>query len=231
MIDVLMIYMALTLSVAGCLLFRDHVRFLRGTYFISGSVISVQPVFISRLSGDDFSAVESGFVKNGFYPVIEYSTRGGNICFTAIDPAADGRFHVGDQVKLRISKTRRKENRACKTAMMLVAMLCALLGALLYDLATSMVELEMENIFLASGVIAIGLAILVSYVRDRDENDRHEVTRTQGGKTQLCLFEPTAFKNWSTTSRDRVQINKIRSKQFFGATCFCSAMLMVAMAV
>lgn len=222
MIDILMLYMALTLSVAGFFLFRDHVRFLRCTHSVRGKVSSIQHVFISQLTRAD---------DQELYPVIEYAAKGGAIKFTAIDPDVDGSFHVGDNVNLRFTKTRRKQSRACKTAVALTMMLLALAAILLSDMAFNTIEFTMENIFLASGVIAICLAALVSYVRDCDETLAHGFTRTAGGEAQLCLFEPAAYKNWASSYKDHKQINKIRSKQFFGATCFCSAMLMVAMTV
>lgn len=230
MIDAFTLFMALTLVVAGLFLCRDHVRFLRSNYSLNGRVVSIQQVFLSSLSGGQQDS-QVNYVENGFYPVIEYSLKGQPVRFTAIDPNASGRFHVGEDVRLRMFRSRRKENRQCRTALTLGLMLLLMCLALVLDMAFLELDFSTRSIFVASGVMAICLAILVSYARDCDEQSSRGVTRSQGGKLQLCLFEPAAFQNWSKTTRDPKQRNRIRNKQVFGATCVFSAMFMLALSV
>ena len=221
--------MALTLMVAGLFLCRDHVRFLRSSYAINGRVVSIQHVFLSSLSGE-LKPDQHRYVENGFYPVVEYYLKGGPVSFTAIDSDASGRFHVGEDVKLRVIKTRRKENRSCRNALVLGAMLAVTCFALVMDMLLSGIG-SVYRVFLASGVMAICLAILVAYARDCDEYGSRGVSRSQGGKLQLCLFEPAAFQNWGKSLRDPAQRSKIRNKQMFGITCVFSAVFMMAMTV
>lgn len=229
MIDAFSILMALTLLVAGLFLCRDHVRFLKSSYSMNGKVVSIQHVFLSALSGEQ-PPKNTSMVESGFYPVIEYYLKGGAVSFTAIDPDASGRFHVGEDVKLRVIKTRRKENRSCRNAFILSAMLAAMCFSLMLDMWLSGIG-SVQRVFVASGVMATCLAILVAYARDCDEHGSRSVMRTPGGKLQLSLFEPTAFQKWGKSQRDARQRSKIRNKQMVGLTCVFSAAFMVAMTV
>jgi len=220
----------LTLAVAGFFLYRDYARFLRGAYAKHAKVVSIQQVFSTFLSSEG-QPKQKSFVTNGFYPIIEYPQEGGAIRFTAIDQHASGNFHVGDQVKLRIIKTRRKANRTCKTVIALIAMITLLgLGMLVAALNAS-VSISIGQVVLASFVIAASLSALVFYMRDQDMQYIHELTHTKGGRTQLSLAEPTAFKNWNSALQDPAQRYKIRSSQFCGATCIGSAMITLAIAI
>ncbi len=225
--DAFTLTMAATLAVAGWFLVRDYARFLRSTYAMRGKVTSIQQVFVSRAPLNREGAPAESFVKNGFYPVIEYATKTGPVSFTAIDSNASGRFHVGDKVSLKISKTRRKETRMCRTFSVLVMMLAILCMTLVGIALFSAVKASAAQIVLASIVISVCLSILVLYVRGQDENCMHDLTRTESGYAQLCLFEPTAFRHWKSALRDPAQRYKIRSSQFFGATCMGSALVMV----
>ncbi len=230
MIDAFTFIMGATLAVTGWFLCRDYARFLRASYTIKAKVTSIQQVFVSRALDDDASPREP-VVKNGFYPVIEYPTPQGAVCFTAIDAGASGRFHVGDEVGLRVSKTRRSHTRMCRSFSLLVLSLVLLMSGLLASALLADFALSKTQIVGASFVVALGLAILVLYLRDQDEHCIHEMTRTEGGGSQLCLFEPTAFRNWKSTFRDPRQRYKIRSSQIFGSACFGFAALICGMAV
>ena len=228
--DAFTFIIGLTLAVAGVFLYRDYARFLRGAYVKQGKVVSIQQVFCTQLSSETTSNHQP-FVKNGFYPIIEYPQDGGAIRFSAIDQNASGNFHVGDQVRLRIIKTRRKSNRTCKTVIALVSMLGLLGIGMLSSAIISSIHISVGQVFLASVVIAASLAILVLYIRDQDQHCIHDLIYTRSGLTQLYLAEPTAFKNWKSATNDPVQRSKIRSSQFFGATCMGSAMVVLVIAI
>lgn len=230
MIDAFTFIMGATLAATGWFLCRDYARFLRASYTIKAKVTSIQQVFVSRAI-EDAEAARNPVVKNGFYPVIEYKTPQGPVSFTAIDAGASGRFHVGDEVGLRVSKTRRRHTRVCKSFSLLVLSLALLMLGLLASAMLADFSLSRAQIVGASFVIALGLAILVLYLRDQDEHCIHEMTRTEGGRSQLCLFEPTAFRNWKSAFRDPRQRYKIRSSQIFGSACFGFAALICGFAV
>lgn len=226
--DVFTLIMALTLAVVGIFLCRNYASFLRGAYAKHARVISIQQVFTSSLN---LTTKASTYVKNGFYPVIEYQNNGEPVRFTAIDQYVSGNFHVGDELKLRILKTRRSKNRACKTVLVLVSMLC-LLGVDLFIYAfMSEAAISLAQVFFASVIIAASLATLVLYLKDQDELYEKGLKSTKSGRAQLCLAEPAAFKNWTSALTDPAQRYKIRSTQFFGATCMCSSLLLLVIAI
>ncbi len=229
MIDAFTFIMGTTLAVTGWFLCRDYARFLRASSYLKARVTSIQQVFVPKI-GREQGAGEP-YVKDGFYPVIEYQAPEGAISFTAIDASASGRFHVGDEVGLRVSKTRRKQARMCKSFSLLVLSLVLLMAGLLGSALVADFVLSKAQIVSGSFVIALGLAILVLYLRDQDESCIHEFQHTEGGCSQLCLFEPTAFKKWKSALKDPQQCSKIRSSQIFGSACFGFAMLTWAMSV
>jgi hypothetical protein len=226
--DAFTLIMGLTLAVIGIFLYRNYASFLRGAYAKRARVISIQQVFTSNINP---KINASTFVKNGFYPVIEYFTDNESIRFTAIDQHVSGNLHVGDQVKLRVHKTRRSKNRVCKTVVLLISMLCLLGLDLFISAFFSDAAISLGQVYLASIIIAASLSILVLYLKDQDESYEHGLTSTKSGRTQLCLAEPAAFKNWTSALTDPAQRYKIRSTQFFGATFMCSSLVVIAMAV
>ena len=127
MIDAFTFFMGLTLAVTGWFLCRDYARFLGASYFLKGRVTSIQQVFVAPSLRDAREGRPQPVVSDGFYPVIEYTSPTGAISFTAIDRSTSGRFHVGDEVRLRVSKTRRKQNRVCKSFSMLALSLVLLM--------------------------------------------------------------------------------------------------------
>lgn len=226
--DAFTLIMGLTLAVVGLFLYRNYASFLRGTYAKQARVISIQQVFTSNIN---LQTKASNYVKNGFYPVIEYFTDNEAVRFTAIDQHVSGNLHVGDEVKLRVLKTRRSKNRACKTVVLLVSLLCLLGLDLFISAFLSEAPISLGQVYLASITIAASLSILVLYLKDRDELYDHGLTSTKSGRTQLCLAEPAAFKNWTSALTDPAQRYKIRSTQFFGATCMCSSLVVIAEAI
>jgi len=224
------VVMGLTLAVAGVFLYRDYVRCLRGVHSVFGKVTSIQQVFIHQRTGT-MGRSRNPFVKDGFYPVIEYKTPQGLVKFTAIDRNISGCFHVGDKLKLRVTKSRRRQNRSCKTFAVLVALVVALCASLALAAMFSEFRLATSQVLLASFVIAFCFSVLVVYVKDQDAHGEHEFTRSELGHAQICLFEPTAFGKWKTSLRDPAQLSKIRSTQFFGAVSLSSACVMLALAV
>lgn len=220
--------MGLTLAVAGIFLFRNYAQFLRGAYAKPARVVSIQQVFssCSHLPSDI-----TRFVKNGFYPVVEYYSKGESVRFTAIDQGVSGNFHVGDELKLRVIKTGRSKNRMCKTGCVLVSLLMFLALSIGGAALASSTDDLLGPIFSASFIIAICLAILVFYMKDQDERCVHNLSTTKNGRTQLFLVEPAAYKNWTTALTDPVQRYKIRSTQFIGMACLGTAMVMLATAI
>mgnify|MGYP000243956259 CR=1 FL=1 len=228
--DAFAFIIGLTLAIAGLFLYKDYTKFLRGAYSKHGKVVSIQQIFTNKLYSDS-PLRNSSFVKNGFYPVIEYALNDEAVQFTAIDHLNSGNFHVGDEVKLKIIKTRRKQNRPCNTAIALTSMILILSLGLVCTGIISTTALSIGQIFLASCVIAICLSILVVYFRGQDDHVVQDLSQTRSGRTQICLSEPTAFRNWNSALRDPIQRNKIRSSKFCGATCMCSAFLMLVFAI
>lgn len=227
--DAFSFLMSITLATAGLFLARDYARFLKGSYAMAGRVKAIQQVF--RVLSENEEEAQKTYVPNGFYPVIEYEADGVLVSFTAIDRNASAQLHVGDTVQLRITKSRRRANRGNSVATLLVTLLSALCLGLTLDALLSQVHLSITQVVLASLTVAISLAVLVVYVRDKDDYYIDNVIRTSGGHIQLSLFEPTAFQKWQSALRDPNQNLKIRSSQAFGATCMCAAMVMLAVAI
>lgn len=228
--DAFTLIISLTLAVAGSFLYRDYSRFLRGAYAKYGKVVSIHQVFSSLTSHADNSTSQT-YVKNGFYPVIEYPHEGGPVRFTAIDHLASDNFHVGDKVKLRIIKTRRKHSRTCKTFIALISMISLLSLGMIGAAITSSIYISFGQVLLASMVIAASLSIMVLYQRDQDQHYIHELSHTKSGRAQLCIPEPAAFRHWKSALQDPVQRIKIRGSQLCGATCIGSALVMLSIAL
>lgn len=222
--DAFTLILSLTLAVVGVFLYRNYASFLRGVYAKHARVISIQQVFSSRIG---LQTKTSNFVKNGFYPVIEYRSGNESVSFTAIDQHVSGNFHVGDEVKLRVLKTRRSKNRVCKTIVVLVSMLFLLGFNLFVSAFLSDAPLSLGQVYLASIIIGVSLLILVLYLKDQDALKERGLTSTRSGRAQLCLAEPAAFKNWTSAFTDPVQRYKIRSTQFFGAICMLTSLVVI----
>lgn len=229
LIDVYNVVIALTLAVTGILLVRDYARFLTGVHSIKASVTSIQQVFLPPPT--ETSSYVNRFVVDGYYPVVQYNTESGPVSFTVTDQEASGRFHIGDRIRLRVTKTRRKENRVCKSFTLLGSLLCLLIAGLLASAFVEGIQLNAAQIVVASFVLAFCLLVIARFKRDQEDFHSLDMMQSQTGLTQLCLSEPTAFKYWRTTMMDRSQLNKVRSSQFFGFACFGAAAVVVIAAV
>lgn len=229
--DAFTLIISITVAVAGFFLYRDYSRFLRGTYAKYGKVVSIHQVFSNCLYQAENTNQAKPYVKNGFYPVIEYPLDGQAVRFTAIDHLASGTFHVGDKVKLRIITTRRKHSRTCKTLVALISMISILGLSMVAAALTSSISISLGQILLSSAVIAASLSILILYQRDQDQHYVHELERTKSGRAQLYIPEPAAFRNWSAALSDPAQRIKIRSSQVCGVTFIGSALIMLSIAL
>lgn len=230
--DAFVFVMGLTLLAAGLFLFRDYVQFLAGVHTLPAKVVSIQQVFLPGLSSET-DAPGGRFVSNGFYPIVEYHSETGPISFTAIDKAISGRFHVGDKLRLRISKTRRSCHRHCKSITALLSLLLVLCVCLFAAALETGAQLSAFKIIGASVVIALCFATLILYTREQDEqgNHRFRAASAASGPAQLCLCEPTAFEKWKGTWQDHRQKTRIRGAQAFGAMCLTSACALLAVAL
>ena len=153
MIELLTVLISLTLAVTGVFLYRDYARFLKGAYLKRGRVVSVQATFSHFSSSQNHqTATANSVLPVAYHPVIEYLHEGEAIRFTAIDHLASAKLHVGDKVQLRIIKTRRKENRACKSLIILVSLITILgFTFTLFPLS--------KNCLICSGVTLVHLLI------------------------------------------------------------------------
>ncbi len=225
MIEALTILISLTLAVTGVFLCRDYARFLKSAYAKRGKVVSIQSTYSNQINSP---LPSSKFVTEGFYPIIEYIHDGQAVRFTAIDHLASAKLHLGDKVQLRIIKTRRKENRACKSLVAIVSLITILAITLITAAASGNTTLSLPQILLGSFVIALSLAILALYFSDQDQHFAHDLKETKRGYTQLFLAEPTAYTKWQSSLRDPVQRIKIQGSRLCGATFIGSAMAILS---
>lgn len=225
--DAFAVMMALTLVSAGFFLVRDYVRFLSGVYTVNAKVISIQQVFLPRHN----DAAQATYVSDGFYPVIEYETESGPISFTAIDSLTSGRFHVGDRLRLKVTKSRRRSQRRCRSVTVLFSLLMILAAFLIVSALFATFDLSLLKIIEASFVLGIGSAMLIIYTREQDAQGISQVAGYEANHTQLCLYEPTAFSKWRNAWQDRRQRNKIRGARACAGFCFTSACLLLVAAV
>jgi len=227
--DAFIFVMGLTLAAVGVFLFRDYVRFLAGSYSISGKVVSIQQVFIPKPIGRKVDI--EPYVADGFYPVVEYKSDSTPIRFTAIDNVASGRFHVGDKLRLKVTKSRRKHQRHCRSMSILMSLLVLLASLMFVSATMTGYHLSVIKIISASFVLAIGFAMLIIYTREQDEQSEQNQLDTGKAYSQLCLFEPTAFNKWQATWQDRRQLKKIRGARAAAGFCFTSASMLVLAAL
>lgn len=217
----------ITLGVLGLFLMRDFAGALIGLHVLRGSVRSVQQLTHSILK----SADQPHYVAEGFYPIIEYPLDGKPVQFTAICQGVSGKFHVGDNVKLRFMKTRRSVNRWGKGVFALIGASAALGATMIYAAVSSGFALSISQIFLASVVLALALFALVMFLRGQDENCVSGLKEGQNGVSEICLSEPTAFNKWKEATIDRRTIKRLRSTQVCGITCMLSAIMLFLLAL
>jgi hypothetical protein len=226
LIEILTVLISLTLAVTGVFLYRDYAQFLKGAYVKRGKVVSVQATFSNiTYTGNDARPL----APVSYHPIIEYMHEGEAIRFTAIDHLASARLHVGDNVQLRIIKTRRKSNRICKTLVTLISLISVLGLTLLAAAVNGGTTLSLHQIFLGSFVIGLSLAILALYLSDQDQLFVDDLKQTKRGYTQLFLAEPTAYKKWQSSLRDPAQRFKIQGSKLCGATFIGSAIAILSL--
>jgi hypothetical protein len=221
LIEVYNLAMASAMSLAGVLLVRDYTRFLRSVHTLPAKVTAIQHVFIPTLHGKP--RITESTVKSGYYPVVEYQTKQGPVSFTCVDSAAVDCFHIGDRIRLRISQSRRKANRTCRTFTLLALMLVMLSVGLVAGASFPGFYLAPAYIFFASFVITGSLFVIIIFKREQDACEGIKVLHNDSGRAQFCLQEPTAFKHWGQAIRDHQQVSKIRSSQALGIVCFAIA--------
>lgn len=210
------IAMAITMAVAGLLLMRDYTRFIRSVETVKARVTSIQHVF---RHADNNSPMTSGY-----YPVMEYRTPdGGSVSFTCVDASISGRFNVGDSIRLKLFKSRRRFSRDCRT----FSLLCLLLGTLVAGMfaGAAMPELGLDalHIISASFVIAICLFVIIRFKREQEASHGVVSFRNDGSEARYFLNEPTAFKHWKKNVTCSYQALRIRISQVFGLVCFMLA--------
>lgn len=215
LVELYNIAMASTMAVAGVLLTRDYVRFLQSNHSVNAVVKTIQHVFTP-------SSLRTG-TKSGYYPVLEYQTESGPISFTCVDELAANRFHIGDELKLHVSKSRRTHNRNCRTFVLLSAMLAVLVTGLFAAAIEPSLGLSLAHIIVSSFVVATCLFVIVRYKREQDESSMMQTLDIDSGRARYWLREPTAFKHWRTCFNDKKQNSKVRLSQAFGGVCFAIA--------
>lgn len=212
LVELYNVAMSGTMAIAGLLLTRDYVRFLKSTHQVNSVVKSIQHVFLP-------SNARSG-TKSGYYPVLEYKTNQGPVAFTCIDERAANRFHIGDKVKLHVSKSRRTTTRNCRTFVLLSVMLAILVGGLFLSALIPDSGIGAMHIIVASFVVATSLFVIVRFKRDQDESMEMQTIDVDGGSARYWLKEPTAFKHWCRSLHDKKQAARVRFSQAFGLCCF-----------
>lgn len=214
-IELYNIAMAGTMAIAGFLLTRDYVHFLQSTHSVSAVVKSIQHVFSNTV----VSSSNSG-TKMGYYPVLEYTMKGGPIAFTCIDEGAANRFHIGDKIRLFVSKSRRKSSRDCRSFVLLQVMLSVLVVGLLLAAFIPSTGMGLLHIIESSFVVATCLVVIVRFKRAQDETVDMHTYDIDSGKASYWLREPTAFKHWCKKFENKRQATRVRLSQMFGACCF-----------
>ncbi|KZZ60051.1 hypothetical protein A3762_03500 [Oleiphilus sp. HI0125] len=215
LVEMYNIAMAATMAIAGLLLTRDYVRFLQSTHKMNALVKSVQHVFSP--------SSHRGTTKSGYYPVLEYRSEDGPVSFTCIDPEAADRFHIGDKIKLHVSKSRRSHSRNCRTFVALSLMLSLLVSGMLISALVPDSGIGLMHIIIASFVVAVCLFVIVRFKREQDETENLQTLDIENGDVRYCLREPTAFNQWRKSFYDRKQAVRVRMSQVFGACCFVAS--------
>jgi len=229
--DVFALVMGVTLVCVGWFLSGDFRRFLAGSYNIPAKVVSVAQAYMpsgnmlpSRRSTD--SVINYG----SYYPVCEYRQSGEQVRFTAIGEHVGNLYQIGDQLRLKVSRSRRAHGRICKGAQILLAVLSLSALMLLGSPAFGFFHLTMAHICLASVVLTLAFVVFLMYVRERDECDALTSVVSPANKYVLCLREPTAFSHWGVLNSDAVQRRRMFSARLFGGLLMSVGIVIVAAA-
>lgn len=220
--DVLLLFVGLTLAAAGVLLVRDYSRTLYSSYTARGRVVNVEHGYWPK------ALLPQGHPHDqrlpAYFPVIEYYWNGESSRFTALIPEAAASLQVGELVDVQVSRSRRRHNRVGHGMLVLVALLCSSL--LLLTLAGVAGKFDRSQVVLVSLVLAVCFFILVLYLRQQDESI-FSVPLPGSGTMSLRLQEPTAPRHWRKFRISRHQRTRIISSRLFGSGCVAAGILFV----
>ena len=220
--DVLLLFMGLTLAAAGVLLIRDYSRALYSSYTARGRVVNIEPGYWPK------ALLPQGYPRDqrlpAYFPVIEYYWNGESSRFTALMPEASTTLQVDELVDVQVSRSRRRHSRVGHSMLVLVALLgCSLLLLALAGLAG---KFDRSQVILVSLVLAVCFFILVLYLRQQDES-LLPVPLPSSGAMSLRLQEPTAPSHWRNFRVSRHQRTRIIYSRLFGSGCVAAGILFV----
>lgn len=227
--DVFTLAMGLTLLAAGWFLLRDFSRFLSSGYNAKGKVVSIQ----QALAGVSFSSPPPHYQninRYGFYPVIEYLSRGESVLFTMVGDRAPDQYHIGDIIDLRFNRSRRHHNRVSRSTVLLITMLTVLSAALLAGAMFADMGLTLVHICFSSIILTLCLFVMVAYYRCQDESCTEQDERGRNGRRRILISEPSAFNHWAAMIDDGGQKRRILGSQLFGTGCLMSGLVVVVAA-
>lgn len=228
--DVFALVMGLTLVCVGWFLSGDFRKFLAGSYHIPAKVVSVAQAYVPAgryLSSRTLS--DAPIVYGSFYPVCEYREKGELIRFTAIGEQLGNLYQIGDQLKLKISRSRRTQGRVCNGARVLLFVLSGAALLLLGSPAFGLFRLTMAHICLASIVLTLAFGVFLMYVRERDQCEGGSSMVSASNKYELYLREPTAFVHWRELLQDAGQRRRMMGARVFGGL-FMSVGILITVA-
>lgn len=206
--DVFILVMGGTLATAGWFLIRDYTRFLASGYTVRGEIVGLERAPTSQ-----------------FFPVIRYAHRNELITFTAIDTQLSRSYQMGDEIPLRVSRSRRHRERLCKSSKLLILMLLLLAVTLSTKaLLPSLIENIIE-ICVASLILTFGVVLMVPYCREQDGDDS---MRNFGGMTGRQIFrlsEPAACSHWEQLLDNIGQKRRIATVRLFGIACLGAGLI------
>ncbi len=220
--DVLLLFMGLTLAAAGWLLIRDCTQFLYSAYTARGKVVGIEPGYWPRHHHPEKHRIP------GYFPIIEYYWNGESSRFTALIPEAVGTLQIGDQVNVQVSRSRRSKSRLGRGLVVLMSLLACLLGLLVVAAVMQHRQVGLAHVCLASLVLAVCLFVIVLYLRQQDESLPGGLpSKRQAAHVSLCLQEPTSPRHWARYRVSRQQRNRICYSRIFGGGCMAAAFVLV----
>lgn len=224
--DVLLLFMGLTLAAAGVLLIRDYSRALYSSYTARGRVVNIEPGYWPR------AWLPEGYPRDqrlpAYFPVIEYYWNGESSRFTALIPEASSSLQIDELVDVQVSRSRRRHSRVGHNMLVLVSLLgCSLLLLALAGLAG---KFDRSQVILVSLVLAVCFFILVIYLRQQDES-LLPVPAPESGTRSLRLQEPTAPRHWRNYRMSRYQRTRIIYSRLFGSGCVAAGILFVLLSL
>lgn len=222
--DLLILLMGLTLLTAGWFLMWEFARFLHCAYRVQGRVIAMEPGYglHRHLHGQEAKSFS-------FYPVIQYEWMGEPTRFTSLDHDCIVGLQIGDDVRLSFSRTRRSEARIGRMAMVLVLSMALLVAGLFSASLLIRESLDMMHVVLSSLVLAVGLFIIVLYMRQQDEATvaaRYPQGQAQT-MTSVFILEPTNVRYWKSLFTNRRQRRRILFSKMMGGCCLVLGLMLL----